>query len=154
MEGKQVAGAVFGTMFKVVAGVIIIMLVYRYSVAAYDLGYRIFGEEPVSEKPGTDISVTVTEAQSMKEIARMLENKGLIRDDGLFVLQEKLSSYEDGIRPGTYKLNTSMTAEEMIGIMSAVKSDEEAGSSVENPDTVIDETQTDGEPEETEAAEE
>lgn len=145
MEGKQVAGAIFGTMIKVVAVAVIIMFVYRYSVAAYDLGFRIFGEEPVSGEPGTDISVTVTSDQSIKEIAEMLEKKGLIRDAGLFVIQEKLSSYEEGIRPGTYTLNTSMTPEEMIGIMTAKKAEEEDGGSDENPDTVIEETEMVGE---------
>lgn len=48
----------------------------------------------------------------------MLEKKGLIRDALLFRIQEMLSAYKDELLPGTYELNTSMTTEEMMEIMS------------------------------------
>ena len=52
-------------------------------------------------------------------IANKLKEEGLIRDANLFVAQLKLSSYADKIKAGTYILNTSMTAKEMMQIMAA-----------------------------------
>ena len=49
----------------------------------------------------------------------MLVQRGLIRDAKLFVIQEKLSGLEEGLRPGTYDLNTAMTVEEMLEIFAA-----------------------------------
>ncbi len=48
----------------------------------------------------------------------MLKENGLIKDVSVFVVQEKLSEYSGEIKPGVYVLNTSMTAEEMIAVMS------------------------------------
>lgn len=118
MESKHIIRAVFATVFKVVIAAIVIMYVYRFSILAYDYGFRIFGEEPVSLPPGETKTVTVAEGFSVQELGEALESKGLIRDAKLFVIQELLSDYKGMIEPGTYELNTSMTAEEMIGVMS------------------------------------
>lgn len=64
-----------------------------------------------------------------------LEDKGLVRDHNLFYLQLKLSAYSGHIKPGIYTLNTSMTAKDMMVIMSSDKSDEEQTQTVEPSDT-------------------
>lgn len=117
MNSKEIIGSVFGVAFKIVLSVIIIMLVYKYSVQAYDYGYRIFGEGPVTTGEGREVTITVKEGDSVKTIGQTLETTGLIKDAKLFVLQEKVSEYQGKIKPGEYTLNTSMTAEEMIAIM-------------------------------------
>ena len=119
MEGRQIAGAVVGTVIKVVVTAVFLMFVYRYAVEAYDYGYRIFGEEPMDAEPGRDVSVTIEEHDSTQDVAEMLMQRGLIRDAKLFVIQEKLSGLEEGIQPGTYDLNTAMKVEEMLEIFAA-----------------------------------
>lgn len=126
MSGKQIVGAVAGTVTKVVVAAVVLMFIYRYSIMAYDYGYRIFGEEAVDEEPGRNISVEVVESDSVEDIGQMLEQKGLIRDAKLFVIQEKLSGLENGIGSGIYELNTAMTVDEMLEIMAA--SEEETAS--------------------------
>lgn len=117
MSGKQIVGAVVGTVTKVVVAAVVLMFVYRYSIMAYDSGYRLFGEEAVDEEPGREVSLVVSEGDSAEEIGQMMEDKGLIRDAWLFVVHERLSDLEDGIAPGTYELNTAMTVEEMVELM-------------------------------------
>ena len=51
MEGKQIVGAVVETVAKVVIAAVVLMFIYRYSIMAYDYGYRIFGEEAVDAEP-------------------------------------------------------------------------------------------------------
>ena len=119
MEGRQIAGAVVGTVIKVVVTAVFLMFVYRYAVEAYDYGYRIFGEEPMDAEPGRDVTVTIGEHDSTQDVAEMLMQRGLIRDAKLFVIQEKLSGLEEGIQPGTYDLNTAMKVAEMLEIFAA-----------------------------------
>ena len=119
MEGRQIAGAVVGTVIKVVVTAVFLMFVYRYAVEAYDYGYRIFGEEPMDAEPGRDVTVTIEEHDSTQDVTEMLMQRGLIRDAKLFVIQEKLSGLEEGIQPGTYDLNTAMKVEEMLEIFAA-----------------------------------
>lgn len=117
MNGKQIVAAVVGTVAKVVVAAVVLMFIYRYSIMAYDCGYRLFGEEAVDAEPGRDVSLVVSEGDTAEEIGLMMEEKGLIRDSWLFVVHEKLSDLEDGVAPGTYELNTAMTVEEMVEIM-------------------------------------
>ena len=79
----------------------------------------------MAEAPGTDSSSTVEETESVRDVAEKLEQAGLIRDAGLFVIQERLVGFKSGLQPGTYTLNTSQTPEEMIEILSASQTEEE-----------------------------
>ena len=119
MNSKEVVASVFSTVFKIVVAVIIVMLVYKWSVSAYEYGQRVFNEPPMSAGSGRVVTVTVEPGDTAKEIGDMLEKNGLIRDAKLFRIQEMLSAYKDEMQPGTYDLNTAMTAEEMMEIMAA-----------------------------------
>lgn len=119
MNPKEVVVSVFSTVFKIVLAIIIVMLVYKWTLNAYEYGQRVFNEPPMTSGSGRTVSVVISEGDTAKEIGEILEKKGLIRDAGLFYIQEMLSEYKDKILPGTYELNTSMTSEEMMRIMAA-----------------------------------
>lgn len=106
-------------VFSLLILVLVVVGLVRAGQWAYDFGYRVYTESPVDSVPGTDKTVKVTSDMSAKEIGNILEEKGLIRDANLFVAQLKLSSYSGEIKSGTYTLNTSMTARDMMQIMSA-----------------------------------
>ena len=57
--------------------------------------------------------------KSALQIGEVLKENGLIRDAYLFYIQNLLSHYKDELKAGSYVLNTSMTMEEMMEIMSA-----------------------------------
>ena len=84
-----------------------VFILYRVAGFAFDFGFRIFAEEPIDREPGIDVNVAVVEGKSVKEIGKLLEEKGLIRNGTLFILQEKFSEYSGELRPGVYTLNTS-----------------------------------------------
>lgn len=117
MKVRYLIGAVIEAIIKVVVIAIIVMFVLRTSTAAYDFGYRVFANEPVSLTEGRTITVGIAESADVKDVAAMLEEKGLIEDADLFVIQELLSAYHGKILPGIYDLSTSMTAEEMLAVM-------------------------------------
>lgn len=115
---KNVAGGAIGMIFNIVVVVVAAMLIYRFSVSAYQYGIRIYGEPAVSEEPGTEVVVTITDGMDFDGIADMIYENGLVRDRTLFRIQEFLSNYsEDGFTEGTYTLSTAMTAEEMMDVM-------------------------------------
>lgn len=125
MNTKNVVLAVFSTIVKVVLVVLVLMFIYKAAVKAYDFGYAIFEDKPVAEAPGRDVTISITEGKTAKEIGEILESKGLIPDATIFYLQNLLSSYKDELQPGMYTLNTSMTPTEMMEIMSAKEESEE-----------------------------
>ena len=119
MSPRKVAWAIIKTIVAVVVAAVIMMLIYRFALEAYDFGYRIFAEEPVSPEPGLTMSVAIVEGKSTMEIGKILEEKGLIRDAYLFYLQEFFSSYHKELQPGIYELNTAMTPEQMMAVMAS-----------------------------------
>lgn len=123
MKGKYLIGAVVETVVKVIVLAVVVMFVFRTSTEAYDFGYRVFADEPVSISGGRTITVGIAQDADIKDIAEMLQEKGLIEDANLFVVQELLSAYHGDILPGIYDLSTSMTANEMLEIMSTPAED-------------------------------
>ncbi|MCR4651938.1 MAG: endolytic transglycosylase MltG [Lachnospiraceae bacterium] len=118
MDTKEIIESVFSAALKIVLLVVAVMFIYKYAVMAYDYGYRVFTEEPVGSGEGRVVNVTITPEMDVKAIAEELEELGLIRDALLFRIQEKVSENSGNIVPGVYELNTNMTAEEMIAVMS------------------------------------
>lgn len=111
-------------VLKVVLAVVVVMFVYKGAMLAYDYGYRVFAEEPVDVSPGWDMDVVIEEGMGPKEIGVLLEGKGLIKDGTLFYLQNILSKYKGDLKAGTYTLNTSMTTEEMMAVISGESTEE------------------------------
>ena len=122
---KKLLLSVLTTLLKITAAVVLVLLVYKLSFSAYDFGYRIFADEPVDSIGVRTVSVTIVEGKTPKEIGKILEEKGLIRDGFLFVFQEMFSEYHDELQPGVYELNTGMTPFEMMQIMAGQVDEEE-----------------------------
>ena len=118
MNARYLVAAMIETIIKIAVLAAVVVFVFRGATQAYDFGYRVFADEPVSVSGGRTITVGISENASVKEIAEMLEEKGLIEDSRLFVVQEFLSAYHKEILPGIYDLSTDMTAEEMLEVMS------------------------------------
>ena len=112
------------TIVKIVILAAVVVFVFRTSTQAYDFGYRVFADEPMSVSGGRTITVGIAEDASLKEIANMLEEKGLIEDANLFIVQELLSAYHGKILPGIYDLSTDMKAEQMLEILSTSTEEE------------------------------
>lgn len=125
MNSKEMVISIFATVFKIVLAVIIIMMVYKWSLLAYEYGTRVFNEPPMSAGEGRVITVVIEEGDSATEIGHILEKKGLIRDARLFRVQEMLSAYKGKLQPGTFELKTSMTTDEMLRIMALNSQDGE-----------------------------
>ena len=117
MDIKYVVGATVQIVIKVVLFTFIIMYIFRMATAAYDYGYRVFTEPPISYGEGRIISVYVEDGSSALDVGEMLQEKGLIRDGRLFMIQELLSENHGKIQPGVYDLNTTMTAQDILDVI-------------------------------------
>ena len=83
MDIKGLVVTIVETIIKVAVLAVVIVYVFRAATQAYDFGYRVFADEPVSASGGRTITVSVAQDASVKEIADMLEEKGLIEDANL-----------------------------------------------------------------------
>lgn len=122
---KQFIVSAATAIVKITVLILVVRFVAGAASEAYDFGYRVFSEEPVSGEPGIAYTVELSEETTPKQVAQALEDYGLIRDKDLFYVQYLLSPHKDELMPGEYELSTAMTAEQMIEIMSSSYEDED-----------------------------
>lgn len=125
MKVRDIVITVCETILKLAIVAVVVVFIYRGAILAYDYGYRIFEEPPMSEGEGREVMVTIPEGMSAKEMGELLYMKGLIRDEKLFRIQYLLSEYKKDLLPGTFTLRTSMTVEEMFEVMTIEPAEDE-----------------------------
>jgi UPF0755 protein len=92
--------------------VIIIFAITKLSTQAYDFTYQIFGNKTLEQAPGRDITIQIKTGESTMNIASKLELNRVIANKYSFYFKAKLM--KQTLMPGTYKVNSSMTYEEIL----------------------------------------
>lgn len=108
---------VAGGAFKIALYVCIVVLIIWLGRLSYQFGHDIFDQQPMSPGEGQEITVVVKEDDSVYDIAKTLESKGLVEDAKVFWIQEKLSNYKGQMKPGTYLLSTAYEPSRLLAIM-------------------------------------
>ena len=140
MNVKNGVLGLLDAIVKITFIIVIVLLILRYSKLAYNYGYHIFNQTPVSSGAGRTVTVTISEGESARSIASKLAEAGLITDKRLFLLQEKFSDYNGLEKPGTYELSTAMTPEEMIITMAGGKDAIEKKDEKDNIPEIVEES--------------
>ena len=125
MKISNILSTILSALVKIAVAIWIFNFIYTKTALAYDFGYRVFTEEAVSPAPGSDVTISFTSDKSYMDIAKMLEEKGLVRDYKLAFVQILASEYRENMEPGIYTLSTSMTLEEMMASMVPTEEEEE-----------------------------
>ncbi len=125
MSFNKIVRRIVSISFTALVFILIVYGLYQLGLNAYIYGYRIFTEPAVTTEAGSDSLVQIKSSMSALDVGELLERKGLIRDKWLFMLQMKFSEYNNQLVSGYYTLNTSMTAQEMLEIMSMANLQEE-----------------------------
>lgn len=126
-RSKQRTGQYRGLWFtKIIIQTVLCILFYfvvytivtDYAKESYDFAYQIFGDvcvEPSSEKK---VKVTIPENASLKEVASLLADKELIKNEYSFYIRGKLSTNKKReIIPGTYVLYASDNYEDILNVL-------------------------------------
>ena len=119
---------VAGGAFKIALYVCIVVLIIGLGSLSYKFGHDIFDQQPMSPGEGQEITVVVKEDDSVYDIAKTLESKGLVEDAKVFWVQEKLSNYKGQMKPGTYLLSTAYEPSRLLAIMAGDAEQEGADS--------------------------
>lgn len=111
------------TAVRIVKGIILVVailalanLTYKHLRTYYDdYMYEYKGTE---SREGADVTVEIPEGASVKKIAEILKENGLINYPRAFTKRLQDSEYRGKLHGGTYTLNTGMTTLEMMAAMS------------------------------------
>ena len=117
-EINRVTGAISGISGKLIFYALVVLLLYEGITKGYAFGYEIFHSTAMAEAPGIDKVVQIEDGDSLMDVAKELDSKGLIKNEYAFLIQSMFYEYgkagEYEIIPGTFTLNNSMTAKEII----------------------------------------
>ena len=116
MKDSRITLNILSSSLNVLVMVLIVLLLKAGEVA-YEMGFRVFTEPAMDASPGRDVAVRVEKEMSGLELGSVLEEKKLVDNGVLFAIQLRLSAYAGKLKAGTYTLNTSQTAVEMIRLL-------------------------------------
>lgn len=111
------------TVIRVIKGIILVVAVFALANLTYK-HVRTYYDDYMDEYKGTestdgvDVSVTIPEGASVKQIAEILKENGLIDYPSAFTKRLQDSEYRGKLHGGTYTLNTGMTTLQMMAVMS------------------------------------
>lgn len=114
----------------VVLVIVLVTMIYGYSQ------YKIYQDEyqGTESTQGEDVVVVIPEGAATKQIAKILEEKGLIQFPSAFVKRVKESEYRGSLQPGEFTLNTGMSTKEMIEILGHVEKTKEVMATLTIPE--------------------
>lgn len=112
----RVASGVFRFILNVLFYIFVVMVVITLSKAAYRFTYQVFSGNPVDEKPGRVVEIQIDKGESKMSVAGKLEQNKAIDNKISFYLRLKLQD-SLAIQPGTYNVNSSMTYDEIINVI-------------------------------------
>lgn len=128
MNVNKLVLSIVSVAVKCIALIVIVFFVYHGGKRAYSFGRAVFLDEPMtSEENAREITVTIPDHATAKEIGEILERKNLIRDSWVFWVQSMCVDEGDSMKGGQYDLNTAMSAEEMIETIAAKQEEEKNG---------------------------
>jgi UPF0755 protein len=153
LENMEKNKVLFSFIRMGISIIVILLVVYfgiQIAAFGYDFGYRVFTETAVDDAPGTDALIQIKEDMSEYEIAQLLEERGMVRDAKLFFLQLKLSNYSGKEVPGVYTVNSSMTPQEIMAVISTEETENaeeeySADDDFESADDDLESAEEDGE---------
>ncbi len=130
----KVTSFIVRLLMNIIFYILVIILIINVSKAAFTFTYQLYGPDTVDKAPGREIIFQITKGESKKSTAARLEHNRVIKDKNSFYLKTKLQ--DSVIMPGTYVVNSSMTYDEILDVItdysnSIVKGEEEAGADSE-----------------------
>jgi UPF0755 protein len=136
----KITSFILRLLMNIIFYVLVVILIINVSKKAYEFTYQLYGPDTVDAAPGRDIILQIKQGESSMDVASKLELNQAIDNKYSFYFKTKLQNLS--IMPGTYEINSSMTYEEILAVITdysaSIVKDEDAGTDSETttePDT-------------------
>lgn len=111
----KISSLIFRLLLNLTFIILIVLFVVNGSKKAFNFTYQLYGPVTVDQEPGRDIPIRINKGESSMDIAGKLELNRVIVDKYSFYFKVKLQNKV--IIPGTYIINSSMTYDEILDII-------------------------------------
>ena len=130
----KVTSFVVRLLLNIIFYIIIVILIINVSKKAFEFTYQIYGPDTVDAPPGRDIIIQIKKGDSNMDIAGKLEINRVIENKYSFFVKTKLQEFV--IMPGTYVVNSSMTYDDILTVITdsskSIVQEEDTGTGSDN----------------------
>jgi UPF0755 protein len=123
MSLKKTSGSIVSITIRTAVYVLLVAILVYIAGKGYDFGKNVFSEKGYEDSPGTDITVTIYQGESKMQVAEQLVDLGVVGDKMVFYVQSLL--YQADYIAGTYTINSSSSAEDIIMYLSEEHTEED-----------------------------
>ena len=111
----KISSFILRLLLNTIFFVLVIVFVIYGSRKAFNFTYQLYGPVTVDGEPGKTIPIRINKGESSMDIAGKLELNRVIVDKYSFYFKTKLQN--SVIMPGTYRVNSAMTYNEILDII-------------------------------------
>lgn len=111
----KITSFILRLLLNIIFYIIAVIAIVNVSKKAFDFTYQIYGPVSVEAAPGREIIIQIKKGEGTMDVAKKLELRKAIVDKNSFYLKVKLQNLK--IMPGTYVINSSMTYNEILDII-------------------------------------
>ena len=111
----DIFGFLLGMILNIVFYAAVAFAIYFVSARVYEYSYQVFGDRVCEAAPGRDVQIHIDEGESTMDIANKLYMNKVVVNKYTFYLKVRL--FEKDIMQGTFLLNTSMTYDEVLSVI-------------------------------------
>ncbi|NLP33600.1 MAG: hypothetical protein GX359_00155 [Clostridiales bacterium] len=111
----KITSFIIRLLMNIMFYIIVVFLIINISREAFQFTYQLYGPVAMDEEPGRDIIIQIKNGESSMDVASKLEVYRAIVNKYSFYAKTKLQ--DASIMAGTYEINTSMTYDEILDII-------------------------------------
>ena len=123
-ENNKVTHLILMISLRTVVNFLMILFLVEGFVQAYHFSYELFYDFAYQAGSTDVMTVTITDGQSVLEVADTLETFGIIDDKYIFVARAYIGKYNKKIQAGNYSLGPAMTPEEICKKICGIQSED------------------------------
>ncbi|HHX12320.1 MAG TPA: endolytic transglycosylase MltG [Clostridiales bacterium] len=111
----KITSFIIRLLMNIMFYVLVAFLIVNVSKQAFQFTYELYGPVAVENEPGRDIPIQIKKGESTMDVASKLEVNRAIVNKYSFYIKTKIEDI--AIMPGTYEINSSMTYNDILEII-------------------------------------
>lgn len=115
----KISSFILRLLLNIAFYVLVAVLIIIVSREAFKFTYQIYGPDTVDQAPGREIVFEIKKGEATMDVASRLELNRAIENKYSFYVKTKLQNLS--IMPGTYKISSSMTYDQILDVITNYK---------------------------------
>lgn len=116
MNYKGIVSFLANMIFNIVLMGILAYFIYSMAGKSFNTGKQL-AKDATKELPKRDVTVTIEKGATLSEVAKLLEDEGIINSAFLFELENTLKGNKGNFDGGSFLLNTEMDATGIVNTL-------------------------------------